>query len=113
LLRIESDEDREEFEIEGYSIDTGKSVWDDAVETEWYSAVDGLLLIGDETSDGYDNIQRLNIATGEPMWDDEFGDEIVGIGGVMGDRIVAANPKDRIVVIDAGNGEEKFTQKLK
>lgn len=104
LLRFEDDE------VEGYNT-AGKSVWEDSVKSEmspWYG--DGVLFVADEDGDQYTDLQRINPGNGSEMWKDPFGDEFDYVIGVQGSSLLLAEGS-KIIVLDLGTGEERFTQK--
>lgn len=103
LLRFEDNE------VEGYNTN-GDSVWDDAVDAEYYFAQDGVLLVAEEDGDAYSGLQRINPSNGSEQWGDTYDDEFDYVIGVQGSSILLASGT-KIIVLDAGSGEEKFSQK--
>lgn len=102
LLRIE------DGEIEGYGTN-GDSTWK-SVDAEGYFIGDGMLLTYEEDGDAYSGLQRIDPSNGSEKWGDTYDDEFDYVVGVQGSNILLVSGT-KIIVIDAGNGEEKFTQK--
>jgi hypothetical protein len=103
LLRFEDNE------IEGYGTN-GESTWESAVDAEYYFAHDGVLLVAEEDGDAYSGLQRINASNGSEQWGDTYDDEFDYVIGVQGSSILLASGT-KIIVLDAGSGEEKFSQK--
>ena len=103
LLRFEDNE------IEGYGLN-GESTWEDAVEYDTYFAADGVLLVAEEDGDAFSGLQRIDPGNGSEKWSETFDDEFDYVLGVQGSSILLASGS-KIIVLDAGSGEEKFTQK--
>lgn len=105
LLRIE------DGEIEGFNTN-GDSVWEDSVDSEMSPfASDGVLLVAEEDGEGYSELQRINPGNGSEMWGEAYGDEFDYVAGVQGNNLLLASGS-KIIVLDLGNGEEKFSQKV-
>jgi len=102
LLRIEDDE------IEGYGTN-GDSTWK-SVDAEGYFIGDGMLLTFEEDGDAYSGLQRIDPSNGSEKWGDTYDDEFDYVVGVQGSNILLVSGT-KIIVIDAGNGEEKLSQK--
>ena len=102
LVRIE------DGEIEGYGTN-GDSTWK-SVDAEGYFIGDGMLLTYEEDGDAYSGLQRIDPSNGSEKWGDTYDDEFDYVVGVQGSNILLVSGT-KIIVIDAGNGEEKFTQK--
>ena len=103
LLRFEDNE------IEGYGLN-GESTWEDAVDYDTYFAADGVLLVAEEDGDAFSGLQRIDPGNGSEKWSETFDDEFDYVLGVQGSSILLASGS-KIIVLDAGSGEEKFTQK--
>jgi hypothetical protein len=102
LVRFEDDE------IEGWNTN-GDSTWK-AVDAEYYKVSNGVLLTAEEDGDAYSGLMRINPSNGSEQWGDTFDDEFDYIIGVQGNSVLLADGSS-IIVLDAGSGEEKFTQK--
>jgi len=55
-------------------------------------------------------LQRIDPSNGSEKWGDTYDDEFDYVIGVQGSSILLASGT-KIIVLDAGNGEEKFSQK--
>lgn len=104
LVRLEDDE------VEGYGTN-GERTWK-AVDSEMTPfTYDGILLTAEADGDVYSGLQRINPGNGSEQWADTFDDEFDYVIGVQGNSILLADGSS-IIVLDAGSGEEKFTQKV-
>jgi len=102
LLRVE------DGEIEGYSTN-GESTWK-SVDAEGSFVGDGILLTFEEDGDAYSGLQRIDPSNGSEKWGDTYDDEFDYVAGVQGNNILLVSGT-KIIVLDAGSGEEKFSQK--
>jgi hypothetical protein len=110
LVRIESKDEGSSYELEGWST-SDDSTWKDSVDAEAYWTNDDAIFIAENSDSGYSDLQRLNLATGEEQWEDAYDDDFDQLLGVQGNSVLLSEG-DRIVVVDLGSGEERYSQKV-
>jgi hypothetical protein len=108
LIRVEGDD--KGYQVDGINFE-GDSVWDDSVESEMAPfTYQGAIFVAEEDGDAYSELQRINPSNGSEMWSDPYGDEFDYVLGVQGNSLLLTTGS-KIVVLDLGSGEERFTQK--
>jgi hypothetical protein len=110
LVRLESDDEGSSYELEGWST-SDDSTWKDSVEAEAYWIDDEAIFVAESTDDGFSDLQRLNLSNGEELWEDAYDDDFDSLLGVQGNSVLLTEG-NRIVVVDLGSGEERYSQKV-
>lgn len=115
VLTFERDKDSETASIEAETV-SGESLWEESVEVATAWPLDGYLFAAatsadDDTTRTYGEIQRLDPATGEELWDTPLK-KVSNIFGVADGTVVAISD-GRLVLLDVQTGEEKSHHTLK
>ena len=108
LIRSEYGDDS--TEIEGYGLN-GKSTWDDSVEADHIALESDSIFTMKAKGDAYTKLMRINPSNGEEIWGDSYDESFDGVLGVVGNSVLLSDGT-KIVVVDLGSGEEKFSQKV-
>lgn len=108
LIRSERSDDS--TEIEGWNTDDD-STWDDSIEADYAQIVDGTIFTAEADGDRYTGLVAINPSNGEPLWAEAWDDEFDGVYGVRNGKVLVVSGT-KLIVLDAGNGEALFSQKL-
>lgn len=110
LVRVQGSKKGGSYDIQGWGQD-GKPTWKHAIHTDFYEIRDDALFTASSSGSAYSTLQRIDPASGTPMWTKAYAKPFDGVLGIEGSRLLLASGT-KVIVVDAGTGAAQFSQKV-
>lgn len=107
---IRAEQGKSDSELVGINPSNGDETWGDPIDAEGYSIIGDSLYTYEVGDEEYSELLRIDPSNGSEKWGETFGEDFEAIRG-YGDTLLLGSGKN-VYVVNAGNGEEKFTQKV-